>query len=108
RSPVAFVALVRAPVRRNLKSFVVSSQAIMEYLQQAFSVKFEYRVFFTEDLFSPQNKVFSDFLDSVKTDTVKKIYTVIDSGDNDHPRAYNCTLPKRIGCWGEERHQLFR
>lgn len=56
----------------------------MDYLQQTFSVKFEYKVFFTENLFEPGNPVFRDFLFSRISDTTKKLFFVIDSGVAEH------------------------
>jgi 3-dehydroquinate synthase len=56
----------------------------MDYLQQSFSVRFEYKVFFTEHLFSRTNGAFKDFLNSQRTDTNKKILFVIDEGVSDH------------------------
>lgn len=51
----------------------------MEYLQQTFSVKFEYKVFFTSGLFDASNTVFNDFLeDNSTSESVKKILFVID------------------------------
>ena len=52
----------------------------MDYLQQTFSVRFEYKVFFTEHLFNSTNRAFKDFLNSQRTDTIKKILFVIDEG----------------------------
>ncbi len=52
----------------------------MEYLQQAFSVSFNYKVFFTEHLFKDSNKTLSDFLNSQKADIIKKVFFVIDQG----------------------------
>ncbi|MBX3256297.1 MAG: 3-dehydroquinate synthase [Chitinophagaceae bacterium] len=52
----------------------------MNYLQQSFNVRFEYKVFFTEHLFAPGNTVFLDFLKSGKTETIRKIFFVIDGG----------------------------
>ncbi len=52
----------------------------MEYLQQQFSVKFEYTVFFTKRLFDPANASFRDFLQRNKTDTTKKLFFIIDEG----------------------------
>jgi 3-dehydroquinate synthase len=52
----------------------------MDYLQQSFSVRFEYKVFFTENLFSRDNPTFKKYLESQKSDTVKKILFVVDSG----------------------------
>lgn len=56
----------------------------MEYIQQTFSVRFEYKVFFTENLFDTGNTTFRQFLDSQQTDTKKKIFFVIDSGVAEH------------------------
>lgn len=52
----------------------------MNYLQQTFNVKFEYKVFFTEHLFAQENKLFSRFLSDGRNDTIKKILFVIDEG----------------------------
>ncbi|HUQ66880.1 MAG TPA: hypothetical protein VM101_12030, partial [Flavitalea sp.] len=56
----------------------------MDYLQQSFSVTFEYKVYFTEHLFYTTNNVFKDFLNSQRTDTIKKILFVIDEGVLQH------------------------
>jgi 3-dehydroquinate synthase len=56
----------------------------MDYLQQSFSVRFEYKVFFTEHLFNRTNRAFKDFLNSQRTDTNKKILFVIDEGVSQH------------------------
>lgn len=62
----------------------------MDYLQQTFSVRFEYKVFFTESLFSLTNPTFKDFLESQQTDTTKKVFFVIDSGVAEcHPLLQN-------------------
>jgi len=51
----------------------------MEYLQQTFSVKFEYKVFFTSGLFDLSNTCINDFLlDNATTESVKKILFVVD------------------------------
>jgi 3-dehydroquinate synthase len=51
----------------------------MEYLQQSFSVKFEYKVFFTTDLFDVDNTAFNDFLTGDSTSaSIKKILFVVD------------------------------
>jgi 3-dehydroquinate synthase len=51
----------------------------MEYLQQAFSVKFEYKVFFTTGLFDLTNDGFNSFLSADSTSaSVKKILFVVD------------------------------
>ena len=62
----------------------------MDYLQQSFSVRFEYKVFFTEHLFNSTNRAFKDFLNSQRTDTIKKILFVIDEGVSvNHPLLEN-------------------
>jgi 3-dehydroquinate synthase len=53
---------------------------MMDHLQQNFSVRFEYKVFFTDNVFNPTNNIFREFLTSQKTDTVKKLLFVVDSG----------------------------
>jgi 3-dehydroquinate synthase len=51
----------------------------MEYLQQSFSVRFEYKVFFTTGLFELDNTGFNDFLQANSTSaSVKKILFVVD------------------------------
>jgi 3-dehydroquinate synthase len=51
----------------------------MEYLQQSFSVRFEYKVFFTTGLFELANTGFNDFLQADSTSaSVKKILFVVD------------------------------
>lgn len=58
----------------------------MEYLQQSFVVPFEYKVFFTEDLFSTANPVFRNFLNQGETRVSKKLFFVIDAEvANAHP-----------------------
>lgn len=50
----------------------------MKYLQQSFSVKFEYKVYFTSGLFDLSNPLLNDFL---STDgNLKKIFFVLDRG----------------------------
>ncbi len=56
----------------------------MDYLQQSFRVHFEYKVFFTEDLFDMANPLFRDYLMSRQTDTRKKLLFVLDQGVADH------------------------
>lgn len=56
----------------------------MDYLQQSFSVRFDYKVFFTENLFDTNNPTLREFLNTHKTDTTKKIFFVIDSGVAEH------------------------
>lgn len=53
----------------------------MNYLQQSFTIKFEYKVFFTSGLFSPANPLFNDFLNGISTgNNPRKILFVIDQG----------------------------
>jgi 3-dehydroquinate synthase len=56
----------------------------MDYLQQSFSVRFEYKVFFTEHLFDRSNQAFTVFLNSQRSDTTRKIFFVIDEGVTKH------------------------
>ena len=51
----------------------------MDYIQQRFSVPFEYKVYFTSHLFQQQNPLFRQFLQDEASDIVKKICFVIDS-----------------------------
>src|SRR6476661_1507391 len=59
----------------------------MEFLQQSFSVKFNYKVFFTSSLFDTSNTLFIDNLnDNIAEGSKKKIFFVVDSGVADaHP-----------------------
>lgn len=50
----------------------------MEVLKQAFSVKFEYNVYFTKGLFNKSNNTFRNFFDGYTGDIVRKIFFVID------------------------------
>jgi len=53
----------------------------MNYLQQSFTLKFEYKVFFTSGLFSQSNPLFNDFLRGMETGNItRKILFVIDQG----------------------------
>ncbi len=54
------------------------------YLQQSFRVQFEYKVFFTEQLFDISNPLFRDYLKSQQTDNRKKLLFVLDQGVADH------------------------
>ena len=52
----------------------------MKFFQQTFSVQFQYKVHFTQQLFSRTNTLFSDVLKEInRTDGIKKILFVIDS-----------------------------
>jgi 3-dehydroquinate synthase len=51
----------------------------MEFLQQSFSVRFEYKTFFTSDLFELSNTVLNDFIAANSTSaSIKKILFVVD------------------------------
>lgn len=53
----------------------------MDFLQQVFQVKFEYKVFFTTHLFDEKNDVFRSFFESGKNPGVtQKVLFVIDDG----------------------------
>lgn len=53
----------------------------MDFLQQSFSVRFDYKVFFTTHLFSPHNPLLQEFLRiEKKSDTPPKIFFVLDEG----------------------------
>lgn len=60
----------------------------MTQLQQDFSVRFQYTVFFTEQLFAPTNPLLATFFDqSTVAGTRKKLLLVLDSGVVDaHPQ----------------------
>lgn len=51
----------------------------MDHIQQRFSVPFEYRVYFTSHLFSLENTIFQQFLQSDASDNTRKLFFVIDS-----------------------------
>ena len=50
----------------------------MDFIEQEFSVKFNYKVFFTSAIFNLQNTIFNDFLEDKKTNSIQKIFFVID------------------------------
>ena len=56
----------------------------MDYLEQSFQVHFEYKVFFTENLFATGNPVFREYLLSQQSDIRKKLLFVLDQGVVDH------------------------
>lgn len=56
----------------------------MNYLQQSFSVKFEYKVYFTSGLFNISNTLLNDFLTGLDTPGIpRKILFIIDQGIQD-------------------------
>lgn len=53
----------------------------MEFLQQSFNVRFEYKVFFTSHLFNLSNDLFREFLNSQRDEgIIKKILFIVDEG----------------------------
>src|SRR5690606_30761978 len=57
----------------------------MEYLRQVFEVRFEYKVFFSPNLFEADNDTFRSFLREDKTPgVVRKILFVLDNGVVEH------------------------
>src|ERR1041384_1869004 len=57
----------------------------MEYLQQHFSISYEYRVCFTRHLFDPANGTFADFLEQhAGRHYRKKLLFIVDSGVVQH------------------------
>ena len=71
----------------------------MEFLQQSFSVKFEYKVFFTSHLFNPDNTALSGFLkENRSAGTVQKMLVVIDEGvHHAHPALFT-KIKKYFDC----------
>jgi 3-dehydroquinate synthase len=53
----------------------------MDFLQQSFNIRFDYKVFFTTHLFNRSNPIFREFLtNEKKSDTPPKIFFVLDEG----------------------------
>ncbi len=52
----------------------------MSYLQQSFTVKFDYKIYFTSALFSIDNTTIADFFKGRSAEGGQKIYFVIDQG----------------------------
>lgn len=62
----------------------------MSYLQQSFSVKFDYKIYFTTSLFEVENSTLSGFFKERPGEGAQKIYFVIDEGAaNAHPSLIN-------------------
>jgi len=58
----------------------------MDYLEQEFVVKFDYRVYFTSALFNLSNTILEDFFIQKKTSPSQKIFFVVDQNvANAHP-----------------------
>jgi 3-dehydroquinate synthase len=57
-----------------------------DYLEQSFQVRFDYKVFFTEELFASSNTLFRDYLTAQKSTATRKLLFVLDKGVADnHP-----------------------
>src|SRR5688500_7253100 len=57
----------------------------MEFLRQVFDIRFEYKVFFTVNLFDAKNDVFRSFLREKRSSgVVRKILFVLDNGFVQH------------------------
>ncbi|MGX5820768.1 3-dehydroquinate synthase [Chitinophaga lutea] len=57
----------------------------MSYIQQSFSIQFDYKVFFSENLFDPANTCFADFLESRAEEGIrKKLLFIVDDGVTRH------------------------
>lgn len=52
----------------------------MSYLEQSFSVRFDYKIYFTSSLFNSTNNLLSDFFKHRQTEGGQKILFVIDEG----------------------------
>lgn len=62
----------------------------MSYLQQSFSVKFDYKIYFTSSLFDVINPTFSNFFKERTSTGNEKIYFIIDAGvAQAHPNLVN-------------------
>ncbi len=63
----------------------------MDFLQQSFSVKFEYKVYFTSHLFAPSNRVFQEFINSNRIEgAIQKLLFVVDENlKNSFPELEN-------------------
>lgn len=63
----------------------------MNFLEQSFCVKFDYKVYFTSGLFQPSNNSLQDYLNEhTDPDTNQKILFIIDDGVlNTHPKLAN-------------------
>ncbi|MBC7743747.1 MAG: 3-dehydroquinate synthase [Flavobacterium sp.] len=62
----------------------------MDYLQQSFSINYQYRVYFTEHLFAQSNTLFSEYLkDNQTLGSIQKMLFVIDEGVEMHHQDLN-------------------
>lgn len=59
----------------------------MSHLEQSFSVRFTYKIYFTSSLFDTGNTLFSDFFKSTASLSLRKVFFVADQGVVDtHPK----------------------
>lgn len=62
----------------------------MSYLEQSFSVKFDYKIYFTNTLFHIENTTLANFFKGRTAEGGQKIYFVLDEGvSTAHPRLIN-------------------
>ena len=62
----------------------------MNYLEQSFSVKFEYKIYFTSSLFDTNNDTLAGFFKQKPSESLRKIFFVVDQGVADtHPTLLN-------------------
>lgn len=74
----------------------------MSYLEQSFSVKFEYKIFFSSSLFDINNTTLADFFRKQSAPSVRKIFFVIDQGVADsHP-----DLQAQIKAYFANHHEM--
>lgn len=74
----------------------------MSYLQQTFSVKFEYKIYFTASLFDVENDTLARFFAERPGEGLQKIYFIIDEGAaNAHP-----TLIDNIQIYFSQHQQI--
>lgn len=52
----------------------------MDHLHQSFTIKFEYGIFFTTNLFDSDNQLLRNFLQSQNTGIARKIFFIVDKG----------------------------
>lgn len=74
----------------------------MSYLEQSFTVKFEYKICFTSSLFNEDNSALADFFESRPSMALRKIFFVIDGGvTENHPGLENA-----IKTYFRKHHQV--
>ena len=75
----------------------------MDFIQQSFTVNFQYKVFFTEDLFHKSNKTFKYFLkENSKNNLKQKILFVIDT----EVEAHHSNIVKQIDEYFQDSNEV--